>query len=71
MQDISAKLEKLRTDAIECALIRDLATDPKKRELFGRLADHLGNLAQDVEEVVTGVRALPRGDVSGRLVSPQ
>lgn len=34
MQDMQAHLEKLRKDAAECALIRDLATDPRKRELF-------------------------------------
>jgi hypothetical protein len=34
MQDMRAYLEKLRGDAAECALIRDLATDPQKRELF-------------------------------------
>lgn len=39
MQDILARLEKLRTDAAECALIRDLATDPAKRALFDRLAN--------------------------------
>ena len=41
MQDMKAHLEKLRSDAAECALIRDLATDPQKRELFTRLAEHL------------------------------
>ena len=49
MQDMKAQLEKLRTDAAECALIRDLATDPQKRALFTRLADHLGTLASEVE----------------------
>lgn len=44
-----ARLEKLRTDAAECALIRDLATDPAKRELFDRLANHLTVLADQVE----------------------
>ncbi|KJC44117.1 hypothetical protein UB31_21340 [Bradyrhizobium sp. LTSP849] len=39
---------KLRTDAAECALIRYLATNPKKRELFTRLADHLIVLASEV-----------------------
>ncbi len=43
MQDMKAHLEKLRADAAECALIRDLATDPQKRALFTRLAEHLGN----------------------------
>ena len=28
MKDMQAQLEKLLTDAAECALIRDLATDP-------------------------------------------
>jgi hypothetical protein len=32
MKDMQAQLEKLRKDAAECALIRDLAIDPKKRE---------------------------------------
>ncbi|GAA0006292.1 hypothetical protein BRDID11002_62960 [Bradyrhizobium diazoefficiens] len=34
MKGMQAQLEKLRTDAAECALIRDLATAPKKREAF-------------------------------------
>jgi hypothetical protein len=49
MKDYQAQLEKLRTYAAECALTRDLATDPAKRELFDRLAIHLGVLADQVE----------------------
>lgn len=49
MQDMMTHLEKLRADAAECALIRDLATDPAKRELFTRLAEHLAILAGEVE----------------------
>lgn len=52
MKDMQAQLEKLRTDAAECALIRDLATDPKKRELFTRLAAHLAVLADEVERAI-------------------
>jgi hypothetical protein len=52
MKDMQAQLEKLRKDAAECALIRDLATDPKKRELFTRLADHLSVLAAEVERAI-------------------
>jgi hypothetical protein len=52
MQDMKAHLEKLRTDAAECALIRDLATDPEKRALFTRLAEHLGTLASEVETAI-------------------
>jgi hypothetical protein len=39
----------LRKDAAECALIRDLATDKAKREMFDRLASHLTVLADQVE----------------------
>jgi hypothetical protein len=49
MKDYQAQLEKLRKDAAECALIRDLATDPAKRETFDRLANHLTVLADQVE----------------------
>ena len=52
MQDMLTHLEKLRTDAAECALIRDLATDIKKRELFAKLAEHLATLAAEVERAV-------------------
>lgn len=53
MQDMKAHLEKLRADAAECALIRDLATDPAKRELFTRLAAHLTTLAGEIEAAIT------------------
>jgi hypothetical protein len=49
MKDYRAQIEKLRKDAAECALIRDLATDMAKREMFDRLANHLTVLADQVE----------------------
>jgi hypothetical protein len=49
VQDYAKHLEKLRTDAAECRLICDLATEPAKRELFDRLAVHLNSLADQVE----------------------
>ena len=52
MKDHQAHLEKFRRDAAECALIRDLATNPAKRELFDRLAVHLSSLADHVEEAM-------------------
>jgi hypothetical protein len=52
MQDMQKHLEKLRTDAAECALIRDLTTDPAKRELFTRLANHLATLAGEIEAAI-------------------
>ena len=45
MKDYHAHLEKLRKDAAECALVRDLATDHTKREVFDRLSRHLDQLA--------------------------
>jgi hypothetical protein len=50
LKDYQARLEKLRRDAAECALIRDLATDHDKRALFDRLAAYLGLLADQVEQ---------------------
>ncbi|XIA64208.1 hypothetical protein ACFIOY_35775 [Bradyrhizobium sp. TZ2] len=52
MQDMLAQLEKLRREAAECELIRNLATDPKKRQLFDRLAAHLTILASEVERAM-------------------
>jgi ribosomal protein S7 len=49
LKDYQAQSEKLRKNAAECALIRDLAADKAKRELFDRLANHLTLLANQVE----------------------
>ena len=56
--ELSAKAEKLRTDAAECALIRDLATEHKKRELFDRLALHLDTLAAEIERHIAEEEAV-------------
>jgi hypothetical protein len=52
MQDMRAQVEKLHVQIAECELIRDLATDPKKRELFARLAEHFKVLVADIEKVM-------------------
>jgi hypothetical protein len=52
MKDYQAHLEKLRKDAAECALVRDLATDKAKREMFDRLERHLDQLADEVERAM-------------------
>lgn len=49
MKDYRASLEKLRRDATEFAVIRDLATDAAKREMFDRLHKHFNRLADEVE----------------------
>lgn len=59
MKDMQASLEKLRTDAAEATLVRDLATDPRKRELYTRLAEHLTKLANEVEQAMEVQRAKP------------
>jgi hypothetical protein len=52
MKDMRASLEKLRADAAEAALVRDLCTDKAKRELYTQLAAHLATLADDVERTM-------------------
>ena len=52
MHDYQAAVEKLRKDAAEAALIRDLATNSAKRETFDRLYRHLNGLANEVERVM-------------------
>ena len=50
MKDYRASIEKLRTDAAEAALIRDLATDKAKRDLYDNLHTHFNRLADEVCE---------------------
>lgn len=52
VKDYQASIEKLRRDAAEAALIRDLATDMTKREMFDRLHQHLNRLADEVEQAM-------------------
>jgi hypothetical protein len=52
VKDYQASIEKLRKDAAEAALIRDLATDKIKREMYDRLHVHLNRLADQVEEAM-------------------
>ena len=57
MKDYQASIEKLRKDAAEAALIRDLATDTTKREMFDRLHQHLNRLADEVERAMRSGKA--------------
>jgi|HubBroStandDraft_6_1064221.scaffolds.fasta_scaffold643120_2 F0F1-type ATP synthase membrane subunit b/b' len=50
VKDYRASIEKLRTDAAEAALIRDLATDKAKRDLYDNLHTHFNRLADEVCE---------------------
>lgn len=51
-------MEKLRSDATEAALIRDLSTDKNKREVFDRLAKRLAQLADEVEQAMSVPKAI-------------
>jgi hypothetical protein len=57
MKDYQASIEKLRKDAAEAALIRDLAADTTKREMFERLHQHLNRLADEVEQAMKSDKA--------------
>jgi len=59
VKDYQASLEKLRRDAAEAALIRDLATDVTKREMFDRLHKHLNRLADEVEAAMKSGKVSP------------
>jgi hypothetical protein len=52
MQDYLAAMERLRKDAAEAELIRDLATENAKRDFFDRLHQHLNRLADEIEEAM-------------------
>jgi hypothetical protein len=49
---MQAHLEKMQIQIAECEMIRDLATDPKKRELFSRLVEHFRVLAGEIEKTM-------------------
>jgi hypothetical protein len=56
MKDMQARLEKLRDDAADCAIISGLATTKEKRDLFAKLAAHLTALADEVERAISATR---------------
>jgi hypothetical protein len=66
LEDLQARLERLLTDAEDCALIGKLATDARKRDLFNRLAADLRGMAFDVR----AMNALKRAERDGDNKSP-
>jgi hypothetical protein len=52
VKDYRASIEKLRKDAAEAALIRDLATDHTKRAMYHNLHRHFNRLADEVEQAM-------------------
>jgi fructose-1-phosphate kinase PfkB-like protein len=56
MKDMQARLEKVRADASEWALLSGSAPDEMARELFAKLAACLTELADEVERVLGATR---------------
>jgi hypothetical protein len=48
MNDYQAQIEKLRKNAAECEIIRDLAPNKAKRKAFDRVAKQLTTLADQL-----------------------
>ncbi len=63
MKDLKERLEKLRVDAADFALMSKRTSDPDKRELFRRLADELAIEALELEQVVRRQTARPNYSV--------
>ena len=72
MKDYRTHLETLRKQAAETALIRDLATDPQKQELFAKLTVHLNTLAAEVERAMVAASVGIAGTIraSGAQLQP-
>jgi BA14K-like protein len=51
MKEIRTRLAKIRSDAAECRLLSNLVTG-EKREVFARTAEHLIDLALEVEKTI-------------------
>ncbi len=50
MSDVQRVLEKLRSEVAECLVVSNVATDPEKRQLFARVAEHISGLASAVQK---------------------
>ena len=59
MKDMLKHLEKLQAQIAECEAVRDLATDPSKRDLFNRLAEHHKVLASELERAIASAQMAP------------
>ena len=69
MKDMQEHLERLRVQTVECEMIRDLATDRAKREMFARLAEHFKLLAGELEKEIA-LRSAADTFVGRRIQDP-
>jgi hypothetical protein len=63
VEDLEARLEKLLTDAEDCALIAKRTTDGEKRDLFNRLATDLRSMASDIQGMIALKRVRRTSDI--------
>lgn len=63
MEDLQATLEKLLTDAEDCAFIAKRTTDGEKRDLFNRLATDLRSMASDIQGMIALKRVRRTSDI--------
>jgi hypothetical protein len=71
MQDYPPQNQKLRMDAAECAIIRDFASDPAKRDLFDRFAQHLNVLAKQVQMAIGSSADVSSNQSKATMISGQ
>jgi hypothetical protein len=57
MKDLTAKLERLLSEAAECDLIANLATDPDKRAAFERMARHYRTMVEELRADIAKLSA--------------
>jgi hypothetical protein len=67
MRDMLAHLEKLRTRVAEREMIRDLAAEKAKREMFDKLARHFEALANELEREIARIQKARPVDASQGL----
>jgi hypothetical protein len=67
MDELKITLERLLTDAEDCAVIGKLATYERKHDLFDRLAADLRSMAFDVQAMI----ALERSGAAGGIPKPR
>jgi hypothetical protein len=63
VEDLQATLEKLLTDAEDCAFIAKRTTDGEKRDLFNRLATDLRSMASDIQGMIALKRVRRTSDI--------
>jgi hypothetical protein len=64
MQDLKAQRDQSLANAADCELIASLATDPRKRATFERLACRLRQLALDIEQEIAAREALDAAEIT-------